>query len=223
MNFDGRVFIFAVFCCAGQSENPELGARPPEGEWTQLGSETSSSSSKSSGDSASDSDSDTLLGSDAETDAETESEDFDSLRVDFKLQATCGHCAFKNPYPPQPDKPRLFQRSSLGVLSASTARVSSRHSSVFPQVLVLRVLHPVAYRVFPGVLSAFSQHTSGFSLYKASSFIISNATQQQTLCKPRCFGRWLHESKKDPQAAKAHPQVTKLPLPNTLHALPAGR
>jgi hypothetical protein len=29
-NFDGRPFFFVIFYCAGQSENPELGARPRE-------------------------------------------------------------------------------------------------------------------------------------------------------------------------------------------------
>jgi hypothetical protein len=29
-NFNGRPFFFVVFRCAGQSENPDLGARPRE-------------------------------------------------------------------------------------------------------------------------------------------------------------------------------------------------
>jgi hypothetical protein len=29
-NFNGRPFFSLFFYCAGQSENPELGARPPE-------------------------------------------------------------------------------------------------------------------------------------------------------------------------------------------------
>ncbi|KAA8892834.1 hypothetical protein FN846DRAFT_614408 [Sphaerosporella brunnea] len=46
-----------------------------------------------------------------------------------------------------------------------------------------------------------------------------NATYQQTRCKLSWFGRWSYGSRKDSQAAKAHPLVTKLPPQNTLSSL----